>query len=76
MKKQFDEVFNKVDYIYLPTSPASAFEFGVNAFDPIKEYLYDVFTIPYLTMISSYQYNLKLLSLPSIFNYCHFFIFK
>lgn len=46
MSKQFDEVFNKVDYIYLPTSPASAFEFGINAFDPIKEYLYDVFTIP------------------------------
>lgn len=46
MSHQFDEVFKKVDYIYLPTSPASAFHFGINAFDPIKEYLYDVFTIP------------------------------
>ena len=46
MSRQFDEVFQKVDFIYLPTSPASAFHFGINAFDPIKEYLYDVFTIP------------------------------
>lgn len=46
MSRQFDEAFQKVDYIYLPTSPASAFHFGINAFDPIKEYLYDVFTIP------------------------------
>ena len=46
MSCQFDEVFQTVDYIYLPTSPASAFHFGINAFDPIKEYLYDIFTIP------------------------------
>jgi aspartyl-tRNA(Asn)/glutamyl-tRNA(Gln) amidotransferase subunit A len=46
MSREFDEIFQKVDYIYLPTSPASAFHFGINAFDPIKEYLYDVFTIP------------------------------
>ena len=46
MSRQFNAAFEKVDYIYLPTSPASAFEFGINAFDPIKEYLYDVFTIP------------------------------
>ncbi|APJ05090.1 glutaminyl-tRNA synthase (glutamine-hydrolyzing) subunit A [Silvanigrella aquatica] len=46
MSRQFDEAFKSVDYIYLPTSPASAFHFGINAFDPIKEYLYDVFTIP------------------------------
>ena len=46
MSEQFDQAFQKVDYIYLPTSPASAFHFGINSFDPIKEYLYDVFTIP------------------------------
>ncbi|RDB35665.1 Asp-tRNA(Asn)/Glu-tRNA(Gln) amidotransferase subunit GatA [Spirobacillus cienkowskii] len=46
MAHQFDSVFKEVDFIYLPTSPASAFHFGINAFDPIKEYLYDIFTIP------------------------------
>ncbi|MGY3803988.1 Asp-tRNA(Asn)/Glu-tRNA(Gln) amidotransferase subunit GatA [Pigmentibacter ruber] len=46
MTKQFNELFKKVDYIYLPTSPNSAFQFGITAFDPIKEYLFDVFTIP------------------------------
>lgn len=46
MARQFNEVFKQVDLIYLPTSPNSAFQFGLNAFDPVKEYLFDVFTIP------------------------------
>lgn len=46
MARQIEDVFTKVDYIYLPTSPNSAFPFGINSFDPVKEYLFDVFTIP------------------------------
>ena len=32
--------------MYLPTAPASAFKLGESSQDPLKEYLYDIFTIP------------------------------
>lgn len=43
---EFEKAFSSVDCIYLPTAPASAFRFGETAQDPLKEYLYDIFTIP------------------------------
>ncbi len=43
---EFAEQFTKVDYIYLPTAPASAFKLGGASLDPLQEYLYDIFTIP------------------------------
>ncbi|KAB8031966.1 Asp-tRNA(Asn)/Glu-tRNA(Gln) amidotransferase subunit GatA [Fluviispira multicolorata] len=46
MAKEFASVFEKLDFIYMPTAPTSAFKFGENSHDPLKEYLYDVFTIP------------------------------
>lgn len=42
---EFQKHFAQVDFIYLPTAPASAFPLGQNKSDPLKEYLYDVFTI-------------------------------
>lgn len=44
--REFMEHFTKVDYIYLPTTPASAFKIGETSQDPLKEYLLDIFTIP------------------------------
>jgi len=46
MTNEFEQHFANVDFIYLPTSPASAFKVGEQSHDPIKEYLYDIFTIP------------------------------
>jgi aspartyl-tRNA(Asn)/glutamyl-tRNA(Gln) amidotransferase subunit A len=46
MVEEFNELFKQVDYIYLPTAPASAFKLGESKQNPLKEYLYDVFTIP------------------------------
>lgn len=44
--QEFEKAFAKVDFIYLPTAPSSAFKLGSNTQDPLKEYLYDIFTIP------------------------------
>lgn len=43
---EFEKHFSKVDFIYLPTAPASAFKLGESSHDTLKEYLYDIFTIP------------------------------
>lgn len=43
---EFAEYFKTIDFIYLPTAPASAFKLGEASHDPLKEYLYDIFTIP------------------------------
>ena len=46
MTQEFAKHFVNVDFIYLPTAPSSAFKLGESKHDPIKEYLYDIFTIP------------------------------
>jgi aspartyl-tRNA(Asn)/glutamyl-tRNA(Gln) amidotransferase subunit A len=46
MQQEFDEIFKSVDFIYSPTAPSSAFDLGSNGCDSLKEYLYDIFTIP------------------------------
>jgi aspartyl-tRNA(Asn)/glutamyl-tRNA(Gln) amidotransferase subunit A len=38
-------VFKDYDFILLPTTPGTAFEFGANSADPIKMYLEDIFTV-------------------------------
>lgn len=43
---EFKKIFESVDLIYLPTAPASAFQLGETQHDALKEYLYDIFTIP------------------------------
>ncbi|MES2614679.1 MAG: Asp-tRNA(Asn)/Glu-tRNA(Gln) amidotransferase subunit GatA [Bdellovibrionota bacterium] len=46
MTAEFAELFKRLDFIYLPTAPASAFKLGESKQDPLKERLYDIFTIP------------------------------
>ena len=45
IKKEFEEVFKKVEILLTPTSPTSAFKIGEKK-DPLSMYLSDVFTVP------------------------------
>jgi aspartyl-tRNA(Asn)/glutamyl-tRNA(Gln) amidotransferase subunit A len=45
MKKEFSEVFEKVDFICMPTAPTTAWKFG-QIKDPLSLYLEDIFTVP------------------------------
>ena len=45
IKKDFENVFEKVDYIFTPTSPEVAFKFGEKTDDPLKMYLSDIYTV-------------------------------
>ena len=45
IKKDFDEAFKKVDAIFTPTSPTTAFKIGERSEDPLKMYLSDIFTV-------------------------------
>lgn len=45
IRKDFDDVFTKVDVILSPVSPHPAFKVGANNNDPVAMYLEDIFTI-------------------------------
>jgi aspartyl-tRNA(Asn)/glutamyl-tRNA(Gln) amidotransferase subunit A len=45
IRRDFEEVFQKVDVIASPASPTTAFKIGAMANDPLHMYLADVFTI-------------------------------
>jgi len=45
IRKNFEESFKKVDFIYSPTAPEVAFKFGEKTNDPLKMYLSDIYTI-------------------------------
>jgi aspartyl-tRNA(Asn)/glutamyl-tRNA(Gln) amidotransferase subunit A len=45
IKRDFDEVFKKVDALITPCAPTPAFKFGANQ-DPLTKYLNDLYTIP------------------------------
>ena len=45
IKKDFENVFEQVDYIFTPTSPEVAFKFGEKTDDPLKMYLSDIYTV-------------------------------
>ncbi len=45
IKRDFEEVFSKVDFIFSPTAPEVAFKFGEKTNDPLKMYLSDVYTV-------------------------------
>ncbi len=45
IKRDFDEVFKRVDALITPCAPTPAFEFGANQ-DPLTMYLNDLYTIP------------------------------
>jgi aspartyl-tRNA(Asn)/glutamyl-tRNA(Gln) amidotransferase subunit A len=46
IRRDFQEVFQKVDLLVAPTAPTPAFRLGEKALDPVAMYLSDVFTIP------------------------------
>jgi len=45
LKNKTNEILNKYDFILLPTTPGTAFEFGQKSADPITMYLEDIFTV-------------------------------
>lgn len=45
IKKDFEQAYEKVDFIYSPTTPEVAFKFGEKSSDPLKMYLSDIYTI-------------------------------
>jgi aspartyl-tRNA(Asn)/glutamyl-tRNA(Gln) amidotransferase subunit A len=46
IKRDFDQAFENVDAIAVPTSPSPAFKFGEKVDNPLAMYLADVFTLP------------------------------
>ncbi len=46
MKKEFAEVFKKVDFLLGPTTPSVAFGVGEKTDDPMEMYLNDIYTVP------------------------------
>ncbi|HXK20711.1 MAG TPA: Asp-tRNA(Asn)/Glu-tRNA(Gln) amidotransferase subunit GatA [Polyangiaceae bacterium] len=46
IKRDFDQAFESVDAIAVPTSPSPAFRFGEKSDNPLAMYLADVFTLP------------------------------
>jgi len=46
IRKDFNEVFQQVDFLITPTSPHPAFQLGEKIADPLSMYLEDIFTIP------------------------------
>ena len=45
IKKDFEQAFEKVDFIYSPTATDVAFKIGEKINDPLKMYLADIYTI-------------------------------
>lgn len=45
IRKDFEEAYKKVDFIYSPTAPEVAFKIGEKSKDPLKMYLSDIYTI-------------------------------
>ena len=43
--KEFDKVFEKVDFLITPTSPTFPFKIGEKVDDPLSMYLSDIFTV-------------------------------
>ncbi len=44
IRKDFEEAYRKVDYIFAPTTPETAFKIGAKS-DPVTSYLSDIYTI-------------------------------
>ncbi|TND10518.1 MAG: glutamyl-tRNA(Gln) and/or aspartyl-tRNA(Asn) amidotransferase subunit A [Bacteroidetes bacterium] len=45
LRDKTQAILDNYDFILLPTTPGTAFEFGANSADPIKMYLEDIFTV-------------------------------
>lgn len=46
IKEDFDNAFERCDFVLTPTSPTAAFKIGERLDDPLRMYLSDVYTIP------------------------------
>ncbi len=46
VRRDFEQAFQRVDLVLLPTSPTVAFRLGERVADPLQMYLADIFTIP------------------------------
>lgn len=46
IKKDFDNVFNEVDVMVIPSSPSVPFKIGEKSTDPVSMYLADIFMCP------------------------------
>ncbi len=45
IKNDFDKAFQKVDVIFTPVSPTTAFKIGEKITDPLSMYLSDIYTV-------------------------------
>jgi len=45
LQNKTNDILKNYDFIILPTTPGTAFEFGQNSADPIAMYLEDIFTV-------------------------------
>lgn len=45
IRRDFEQAFKQVDFIYSPTAPEAAFKLGEKSKDPLKMYLSDIYTI-------------------------------
>jgi aspartyl-tRNA(Asn)/glutamyl-tRNA(Gln) amidotransferase subunit A len=45
IRREFEDVFTRVDVLITPTSPTPAWKFGEKTDDPMKMYLSDIFTV-------------------------------
>ncbi len=45
IRKDYEEAFQRVDVVAMPTSPTAAFRIGERVDDPLQMYLGDVFTV-------------------------------
>jgi aspartyl-tRNA(Asn)/glutamyl-tRNA(Gln) amidotransferase subunit A len=45
IRRDMEQAFEKVDFIYSPTAPEIAFKIGERSSDPLKMYLADIYTI-------------------------------
>ncbi len=46
IRKELEEVLQKYDAVFTPTTPTPAFKIGEKANDPVQMYLADLFTVP------------------------------
>ena len=45
IRKDFEDAYKSVDFIYSPTAPEAAFKIGTKTDDPLKMYLSDIYTV-------------------------------
>jgi aspartyl-tRNA(Asn)/glutamyl-tRNA(Gln) amidotransferase subunit A len=45
IRQDFEHAYKKVDFIFSPTAPEAAFQFGAKTDDPLTMYLSDIYTV-------------------------------